>query len=52
MVNRPDQVFVETGERSGGGKSLSNPGEAVGKSDPADRQQCEPYRQHVDALAD
>ena len=48
MVNGPDQVFVETGERSGGGKSLSNPGTA-GRSDPADRQQCEQDRQYINA---
>ena len=50
MVNGPDQVFVETGGKIGRWeKSFFRIQGAAGRSDPADRQQCEPDRQHVDA---
>ena len=49
MVNGPDQVFVETGGKIGRWEKSFEIQGAVGRSDPADRQQCEPYRQHVDA---
>ena len=49
MVNGPDQVFVETGGKDRAvGKVFRIQGTA-GRSDPADRQQCEQDRQYINA---
>lgn len=49
MVNRAGPgIRRDRGKDRAVGKVFRIQG-AVGRSDPADRQQCEPYRQHVDA---